>query len=215
MSQLSFRERHTLLFRLWHWANFGVLTGLLLTVLLRKTLLSYRANAVILKDKLAEIGVTVTIDQAKDIAKVLRDNLWAWHVNLGLILAGLVVLRVVAEIFMRSEGRLVSKLSNGIAAWRARRDRPDAEAGHYSVVKLGYVVFYVCLVMMVGSGLTLTYGEGLGFPESRLELVAEVHETMMYFFLAFIVVHLVGVVRMELTKAPGLVSDMIHGGPKD
>jgi hypothetical protein len=27
-------------------------------------------------------------------------------------------------------------------------------------------------------------------------------------------VHLIGVVRMELTGAPGLVSDMIQGGPK-
>lgn len=214
MSQLSFRERHSALFRIWHWANFLILTGLLVTVLLRKTVLSYRDNAVILQDKLAAIGLTVTIDQAKDIARVFRDNMWAWHVNMGIVLAGLLVVRVVAEILVGADGRLFHKLGKGLAALRAPVGAKDPEATHYTVVKASYVVFYLCLAVMAGSGLALTYGEGVGLSEGLLDVVKEVHEYLMYFFLAFIVFHLGGVVRSELTSSPGLVSDMFNGGPK-
>ena len=214
MSQLSFRERHSALFRLWHWSNFLIITGLLLTVLLRKTVLSYRENAVILQDKLTALNLTLTMAQAKDIARVFRDNMWAWHVNMSLVLAGLLVVRVVAELLADADGRLLHKLGKGLTARRAPEGARDAEATHYTVVKASYVVFYLCLAVMAGSGLALTYGDGAGLSKGVLDGVQEVHESLMYFFLAFIAVHLAGVVRSELTKWPGLVSDMIHGGPK-
>ena len=211
MSQLSFRAHHSALARLWHWADLAVVTGLLITVLLRKTVLSARGNATLIQSQLQDLGATVTPDQSKKVAALLRDNLWDWHVYLGIALTLLLGLRILAELTSPAEERLLTKLKAGVSAWRAGG---DPEAKHFTVVKASYVVFYACLAFMAASGLTLEYGEGLGASEGLLDTVAEVHETMLYFFLAFITLHLIGVVRSELTGAPGLVSDMVNGGPK-
>ncbi len=211
MSQLSFRAHHSALTRLWHWADLAVVTGLLITVLLRKTVLSARGNATLIQSQLQDLGATVTVDQSKKVAALLRDNLWDWHVYLGIALAVLLGLRILAELTSPAEERLLHKLKAGVAAWRAGGDK---EAKHFTVVKASYIVFYACLAFMAASGLTMEYGEGLGASEGLLDAVAEVHETMLYFFLAFITLHGIGVVRSELTGAPGLVSDMVNGGPK-
>ena len=44
-------------FRVWHWIHATVILGLLGTVFLRKTFLSWRTNSEILSQKLAEIKV--------------------------------------------------------------------------------------------------------------------------------------------------------------
>jgi cytochrome b561 len=211
MANISFRERHSALFRIWHWSNFLVITGLLLTVLLRKTLLSYRANAVILQTKLHDFGVTLTEEQAQHIAKVFRDNLWEWHINLGLVLSGLFVLRVIVEIFTNSERKLLRKILRGFAFLSAPKI-DKKEAWHYFAVKAGYAIFYLCLGVMVITGLSLTYEENLKLGETLADNIKEIHEFLMYFFIVFICGHLLGVTYMELSKAPGLVSDMFNGG---
>ena len=48
--------KYTLAFRIWHWLNAIVVLGLLGTVFLRKTFLSWRTNSEILMTKLSEIG---------------------------------------------------------------------------------------------------------------------------------------------------------------
>lgn len=214
MAQISFRERHSGLFRLWHWCNFLIIIGLLLTVLLRKTVLSYRANAVILQQKLQELGLTIDETQAQAIAKVFRDNMWEWHLNMGLILAGLLVLRLGLEIFASSEKRVFRKILRGFEFLKAPKISKK-EGLHFTFVKLGYAVFYLCLVVMVATGLSMMYKENLGLAKETVGILKEVHELLMYFFVVFIGGHLLGITYMELTTDPGLVSDMVHGGPKD
>jgi len=47
-------------FRIWHWVHAAVILGLLGTVFLRKTFLSWRTNSELLTQKLADIDLTVT-----------------------------------------------------------------------------------------------------------------------------------------------------------
>ena len=70
-------------FRLWHWLNAFVVLGLLSTVLLRKTFLSWRTNSEIIMTKLSEAGTEITAEQAKLIAKAIRAGMWEWHIIFG------------------------------------------------------------------------------------------------------------------------------------
>jgi cytochrome b len=42
--------------------------------------------------------------------------------------------------------------------------------------------------------------------------ISIVHQTVQYFIYAFILIHLMGVIRADLGRHKGLVSGMIHGG---
>ena len=75
------------IFRLWHWFNAFVVLGLLGTVFLRKTFLSWRTNSEILMTKLTEFGVDISAEQAKILAKAIRAGMWEWHIILGYALA--------------------------------------------------------------------------------------------------------------------------------
>ena len=75
--------KYALNFRIWHWLNAAVVLGLLGTVFLRKTFLSWKTNSEILTSKLAEIDIVVTQEQAKVLAKAVRAGMWEWHIILG------------------------------------------------------------------------------------------------------------------------------------
>ena len=65
-------KRWTAWHRLWHWISAVAVLGLLLTVLLRKTFLSYKTNAVTIRDSLGAAGVEISKDLAKSIGRALR-----------------------------------------------------------------------------------------------------------------------------------------------
>lgn len=196
--------------RLWHWANALVVLGLLATVLLRKTFLSWRTNAAMIEAKAHAAGVTVPADVAKSIAQSIRDVMWEWHHVLGVALGVLLVLRVGVVLVTKRyplrdalRGLRVASLSSG---------DDKAEKRHFAIVSAGYVAFYLSTLFMVATGLTMLSATRLGLSRATTSSLQELHETMLWFFIVFIGVHLVGVVRGELTKYRGIVSDMIHGG---
>lgn len=170
--------------------------ALLLTVLLRDTLFSPRANAALLQEKLQGAGATVTLDQARGAARMLSERLWDWHVYLGYGLAALVVLRAAVL--------LVDRPAPAPAAASTR--------AHYRAVKLFHQSFYVALVVMVGSGLVLAFGKALALGKPTMQVVHGVHENLMWYVIGFIVLHVAGVVRAEHREDAGIVSEMIHGG---
>ncbi len=109
----QFRGKRSLSLRLWHWLNAVTILALLTTVFLRSRLVGVRENAKRISDR---IGPAVSTEQAKDVARMYRDRLWEWHVELGLILAGLLLLRVFTELFAASGTGLFSKIKNSVAA---------------------------------------------------------------------------------------------------
>lgn len=214
VSKFSLRKYHSLSLRLWHWSNSVVILGLLGTVLIRKTFLSWRANSVVIEEKLKATGNPITPELAKDIAVAIRDPLWDWHIYFGLILGALLLARILIAL-------IIERKCPAIPAVRSIIDIKNIqiperrEALHFAFVKLGYVIFYLVTMLMVVTGLVLLYKTEIGLSKGFSGSIKELHELMVWFFVVFVAGHLVGIVVAENRTDPGIVSDMIHGGKPD
>lgn len=199
--QTSFRKYQPLSLRFWHWFNSIVIFGLLGTVLLRKTFLSWRTNSALIEEKLKAAGTTITPELAKDIAVSIRNPLWDWHIYLGFALCGLFLGRVLIAIFVEKK-------------WPGIHDYKKTGL-HYSAVKVGYAFFYLATALMITTGLLLTFKADLNLSKDFVSNIKEIHEFMMWFFVVFVAGHILGVVIAEIRNDSGIVSDMIHGGSPD
>ena len=184
-------------FRLWHWLNAFVVLGLLGTVFLRKTFLSWRTNSEILMSKLSEFGVEITAEQAKILAKAVRAGMWEWHIVLGYALSALVLYRIYLYFTNSTKKESFSSLDL-----------------HKKAVEILYYIFYATLFFMAVSGMVLTFHTDLGLGKEFTHSIKEIHELVFNFILFFTVAHIGGVVIAELTKEKGLISSMISGDKK-
>ncbi|MDB5123819.1 MAG: Ni,Fe-hydrogenase cytochrome b subunit [Mucilaginibacter sp.] len=197
--------------RLWHWANTVVISGSLITVLINSTVLDEGANAGFIKDELQKSGGAVTADQTRSVAASLSDKVWAVHIYFGYFLAALLLFRLILEFFQLADQKLTRKMKT------AYRDcfivkKQLKLARHELVVKLTYTLFYLVLIVMVITGLTLAFRDQLHFSRSLIGNVKNIHGFCMYLVIAFIIVHVAGVFMAERDESPGIVSDMINGG---
>jgi len=184
-------------FRIWHWVHAFVVLGLMGTVFLRKTFLSWRANAEILTQKLSEIDLSVTEAQAKVVAKAIRAPMWEWHILLGYALAALVLWRTI--LFFSESGK---------------QNYKDFKAKdlHKKMVTLSYIGIYSLLLFMTISGLSIHFYESLGLTKEFAHDIKEVHEFVFFYgVLVFVPLHIVGVVVADLRDEKGIISNMIHG----
>jgi cytochrome b561 len=184
-------------FRLWHWVNALVVMGLIGTVLLRKSFLSWRANSEILMQKLSEINIDVTAEQAKVLAKAIRAPMWEWHIILGYALAALVLWRIL--LFFTQSGR---------QNYRHLKE----ENLHKKMVKLGYLAIYAILLFMTVSGFLIYFYEALGLTKDTAHNIKEVHELHYNVLLYFVPLHIIGVFVAENKDEKGILSDMVNGG---
>ena len=171
--------------RVWHWSSGLVLGLILLTVFLRKTFMSSRKMAETLTLELSKSGVQVSADAAKVAGRAIRDGMWEWHYRLGFVLAGLWVFRFV---FGRFPFPKVKSLKGG-----------------------AHAAFYVVTAFMAVTGLMMYFSEVFHLSEGIVDEIQEIHEMGQWFFFLFVPMHLVGVVRAELSGERGIVSRMIHG----
>ncbi|MCD6654702.1 MAG: cytochrome b/b6 domain-containing protein [Sulfurovum sp.] len=186
-------------FRLWHWINAFVILGLLSTVFLRKTFLSWRTNSELLVQKLSEINIDITSKQATVLAKAIRAPMWEWHIILGYALAALAVWRIL--LFFTQSGK-----ENYINF--------KEQTLHYKMVKIGYLIFYAIIAFMSISGLLMVFHEELGLIEETVKSLKELHELVYNGVLIFVPLHLLGVIAAEQKEDRGIISDMINGGKK-
>jgi len=184
-------------FRLWHWLNAFVVLGLLGTVFLRKTFLSWRTNSEILMSKLSEFGIEITAEQAKILAKAIRAGMWEWHIILGYALSALVIYRIYLYFTNSTNKESFSSLDL-----------------HKKAVEILYYIFYATLFFMAVSGMVLAFHADLGLSKEFTHSIKEIHELVFNFILFFAVAHIGGVVVAELTKEKGLISSMISGDKK-
>ncbi|BDD10109.1 hypothetical protein FUAX_25410 [Fulvitalea axinellae] len=183
-------------YRIWHWVNGVAVLGLLGTVILRKTFLSWRTNSAVIQDKLSEFGVTA--DAAKATAKTIRAPMWEWHYIFGFIATGALVIRLIQIIAKKDTSSLApaKKVSSG---------------GKDAFVRLSYIAFYIMLGVMAVTGIALYYSDSFGLTGDFKHDIKEFHEALMWFFAIFTPVHLLGVFLSELTDKPGIISRMING----
>ncbi len=184
-------------FRLWHWAHAMVILGLLGTVFLRKTFLSWRTNSEILATKLSAMDMEVSSEQAKVLAKAIRAPMWEWHIILGFALTLLLIIRI--GLFFTQSGNQNIKDIN-------------TSSLHKKMVKIGYIGIYVVLAFMAISGLGIHFHEELGLLKEVAHDIKEIHESVFNVVWIFVVMHIVGVVIAENTDEEGIISDMINGG---
>jgi len=186
-------------FRVWHWVHATVILGLLGTVFLRKTFLSWRANSELLTQKLAEIDLSVTEAQAKVLAKAIRAPMWEWHIILGYALAALVVWRII--LFFTDSGK-------------QNYQNLSSETLHKKMVKLGYIGIYAIILFMSISGLVIHFYEELGLLKDTAHDIKEIHELVFNAILIFVPLHIIGVIIAENRDEQDIISDMINGGSK-
>ena len=184
-------------FRIWHWINAVVVLGLLGTVFLRKTFLSWRSNSELLTQKLSEINLEVTAEQAKMLAKAIRAPMWEWHIILGYALAALLVWRVI--LFFTQSGK-------------HNYQNLGKETFHKKMVKISYIGIYGILVFMAVSGLVIHFYETLGLAKDAAHDIKEIHELVFNAVLIFIPLHIIGVLVAEQQDEKGIISDMVNGG---
>lgn len=184
-------------FRIWHWVHAAVVLGLLGTVFLRKTFLSWRTNSELLTQKLSEINLEVTADQAKVLAKAIRAPMWEWHIILGYALAALLLWRAI--LFFTQSGK-------------QNYQNFKEENFYKKIVKLGYIVIYGILVFMAVSGLIIHFYEVLGLTKEGAHDIKEIHELVFNAILIFVPLHIIGVFIAENQNEEGIISDMVNGG---
>lgn len=90
----------------------------------------------------------------------------------------------------------------------------DDKAKEFAMAKYAHALFYIASIYMAISGLAMYFREKLGLSKDMLEPIKELHELAFWFFLLFIVAHIAGVIKAELTTDKGLISEMFNGGDK-
>ena len=184
--------KYSKLLRIWHWLNAITILALLGTFFLRKTFLSWRTNSELIIQKFAEYDITVTTEIAKVVAKTIRAPMWEWHIIFGYVLASLILFRIY--IFAKE----------GISF-------KDTASLHKIGVSLLYIVFYLLIIFMTISGITLHIGADMGISKDILSSIKDIHEPVAWFFVVFVPLHIGGVIVADLTQERGLVSKMISG----
>ncbi len=184
-------KNYSLQLRIWHWLHAVTVLGLLGTFFLRKTFLSWRANAEILTAKLADFDIVVTAKQAAALAKAVRAPMWEWHIILGFVFAALVL------------WRLVMIVREGFGC--------EAETTHMQWVCRGYKVLYAVLTFMAVSGIVIYLYQDIGLAKETAGEIKELHEIMAWGVVAFTVLHIVGVFVADNRDQKGIISKMVSG----
>ena len=191
--------------RIWHWLVFLLFTASITTVLLNKTMFKTKDNISMVKEQVQKDGGVITDKQARNVAHEYSDKLWDLHKFIGFGLSFLMLWRIVAELTISSEKKLRSRIL------KATRLTPDVkEKKHYLMVQLSYTIFYLLFILMVLTGLVLAF-EDVEWLKPIHHTAKEIHEFLQYTFYAFILIHIGGVIRADLTQYSGIVSRMING----
>ncbi len=182
-------------FILWHWLHAIVILGLLGTVFLRKTFLSWRTNSELIVDKLFDMDIEVSAQQAKIIAKAIRAPMWDWHIILGYALVFLVLWRILL-FFTKSGKQNYQNFKN--------------ESLHKKAVKFGYIGIYIVIAFMAFSGMIIYFYEFLGLAKDTAHDIKELHEFIYNAILIFVPLHIVGVLVAENRDEEGIISSMLN-----
>ena len=208
---LAATRDYSLPMRIWHWANATLVTGQLLTILFLKVIVNPRSAVPEFRAALGRDGIALSEQQGRGLAHIVSDRIWTWHVWIGLTLAGFWLFWTLMQALDPAGRRFGARL---LAAARRVKLAAPAEKGETRTAlfaKFTYAAFYLLITLMVVTGLALTWADDVPAIGNVEHSIKEVHEVGMYLIMAFIAVHVVGVVWAEATKDHGLVSRMVGG----
>lgn len=185
------QTRYSKIYRIMHWAIAISFLLLLITIFLRLTWLNKYNVSNIIQDYLANNNLTLTEDQSITLAKKIRQPMWDWHIYLGYVLTGLFTIRFLLPAF----GQM--KIQNPI-------DKNTTTKMKFQ--KWTYIIFYVCVVISLVTGLIIVLG-----PKEYKKTMEGIHEFGTYYLVAFIALHVGGILISEFTTHKGIISRIING----
>lgn len=182
---------YSVVYRIMHWAIALCMILLALTIFLRLTWMNKEHVADIIQNYLATTDQSLSRDQLIVLAKQIRKPMWNWHIYFGYALVGLYSIRMILPFF----GQM--KFSNPLNKQLA----PKAKFQYWV-----YLIFYGCVALSLITGLIIELG-----PKNLKKPVEEIHVLSIYYLIAFMIIHLGGVLFAELTSQQGIVSKIISG----
>lgn len=184
-------KTYSTIYRIIHWTIAFCFILILITIFLRLTWMNKNHMANIIQDYLSTTGQSLSKRQLAELAKQIRLPMWNWHIYLGYILVGLFTIRLSLPLFgkMKFQSPLNKNLTlkDKFKNWK-------------------YIVFYICVVISLSTGLIIEFGS-----KSFRKPMEEIHELSIYYLLAFIFIHLSGVLIAEFTNQKGIISKIVRG----
>lgn len=185
------KTNYSKVYRIIHWAIAISFLLLLITIFLRLTWMNKHNMAAIIQDFLRDNQQDLSQDQLLSLAKKIRQPMWIWHIYIGYVLVGLFLIRFMLPLF----GQM--KIQNPFAKNQSTKMKFQ---------KWTYIIFYLCVIGSLTTGLLIEFG-----PESFKEPMEEIHVLGIYYLIAFLAIHLGGVLIAEFTNQKGIISRIISG----
>ena len=189
------QTKYTTVHRIIHWAIAISFLLLLLTIFLRLTWMNKHNVAAIIQDYIIGTGQTLSEDQLIVLAKKIRQPMWDWHIYIGYMLVGLFSIRFILPAF--GHMKIQNPLSKDLTA-------------KMKVQKWTYLIFYICVIVSFITGLIIELG-----PKDLKKSMEDIHVLSIYYLLAFITIHLAGVLLAEFSDQKGIISRIVSGAKKE
>jgi len=151
--------------------------------------------AAIIQDYIIGTGQTLSEDQLIVLAKKIRQPMWDWHIYIGYVLVGLFSIRFILPAF--GHMKIQNPLSKDLTA-------------KMKVQKWTYLIFYICVIVSFTTGLIIELG-----PKDLKKSMEDIHVLSIYYLLAFITIHLAGVLLAEFSDQKGIISRIVSGSKKE
>ncbi|EPR67081.1 cytochrome b/b6 domain-containing protein [Cyclobacterium qasimii] len=187
--------KYSKVYRIIHWTIAVSFLLLLITIFLRLTWMNKFNVAAIIQDYLSGTDVVLSQEQLIDLAKKIRQPMWNWHIYLGYVLVGLFSIRFLLPVFgqMKFQNPFGKSLSTKM-----------------KFQKWIYIIFYFCVIVSLVTGLIIELG-----PKEFKKPMEEIHVLSIYYLIAFIGIHLAGVLIAEFTDQKGIISRIVSGSKKE
>lgn len=189
------QTKYTTVYRIIHWAIAISFLLLLLTIFLRLTWMNKHNVAAIIQDYIIGTGQTLSEDQLIVLAKKIRQPMWDWHIYIGYVLVGLFSIRFILPAF--GHMKIQNPLSKDLTA-------------KMKVQNWTYLIFYICVIVSLTTGLIIELG-----PKDLKKSMEDIHVLSIYYLLAFITIHLAGVLLAEFSDQKGIISRIVSGAKKE
>ncbi len=185
------KTKYSKVYRVIHWAIAISFLLLLITIFLRLTWMNKYNMAAIIQDYLVGTGQSLSEEQFIALAKKIRQPMWNWHVYIGYVLVGLFSIRFILPKFghMKFQNPFGKNLSAKV-----------------KFQKWTYIIFYGCVIVSLTTGLIIEFG-----PEELKKSMEDIHVLGIYYLVAFIVIHVAGVLIAEFSDHKGIVSRIVSG----
>lgn len=194
------KTEYTRVYRILHWSIAISFTLLLMTIFLRMTWLNKNNVADIIQEFLQSVDLTISDDDAVKLAKKIRKPMWMWHIYIGYVLVGLFIIRSILPFFG------IMKFHNPFTKNLTRKEK---------FRNWTYFLFYVFTIITLITGLALVIIPREEAYKDLKHTMEALHKPSIYYIVAFVIIHLVGIFIAEFTDEKGIISKIISGNKNE